>query len=149
MCYVLPCNRPEFRQGVLSGDGWRLARDGETQHPGGLNWYNDATGEHVLVPAIWYNLPGSRYAETLRYNAARSDECAAHKEVEGKAWSAGEAAQNRRQARRLRAMAMLCDRSPGLPAGHIDFRGLNDPTTPHDVEDSTVAAIEAEARGHG
>lgn len=146
MAYVLPCDRPEFRQGVPSGDGWRLARDGEVQHSGGLNWYNDATGEHVLAPAIWYNLPGSRYAETLRYNAARSDESATHKEAEGKPWSSGEAQHMRRQARRLRAMAVLCDRSPDLPASHIDFRGLNDPTTPRDVEDSTVAAIEVEAR---
>lgn len=146
MAYVLPCNRPEFRQGVPKGDGWRLARDGEPQHPGGVNWINDATGEHVLAPAIWYNLPGSRYAESLRYNADRSDECADRKEAEGAPWSAGEVEHFRRQARRLRAMALLCDRHPDIPASHIEFRGLSDPTTPRHVEDSTVARIEAEPR---
>lgn len=144
MSYVLPCNRPEFRQGVPSGGNWRLAGDGEPQHPGGINWINADTGEHVFCPAIWYNLPAASYAKSLRYGAERSDECAAHKEAEGKPWSARDAAQNRRQARRLRAMAMLCDRSPDIPASHIDFRGLDDPTTPRDVEDSTVAAIELE-----
>lgn len=128
MIYILPCNRPEFRQSVPKGEGWRLARDGETLHPGGLNWYNDASREHVLVPAIWYNLPASDYAKGLRFYAESNDECAAFKDREGKPWSAGDAARNRQQAKRLRAMAMLCDRLPGSPAGSIDFRGLSDPS---------------------
>lgn len=145
MTYILPCNLPNFRQSAPRGAEWRFVEEGNPHRAAQVTWRNIQTGETVVCPAIWYNLPGSRYAKSLRYNAERSDECAAHKEAEGKPWSAGEVLHLRRQARRLRAMALLCGRSPDAPASHIDFRGLDDPTTPRDVEDSTVAAIEAEA----
>lgn len=149
MAYVLPCNLPNFQQSAPRGDGWRLVDNEDPRHVAALTWHNAETGESIVCPSIWYNAPASSYARSLRYSAERSDECAARKDEEGKPWSASEAEHFRRQARRLRAMAMLCDRSPDAPAGSIDFRGLSDPTTPRNVEDSTVAAIEAEARDHG
>lgn len=140
MDYVLPCNLPNFQQNAPDGAGWKVDKSAGHQ----MTWRNESTGESIVCPAIWYNLPASDYAKGLRFNAARSDECAAHKDSEGKPWSLSDAERNRQQARRLRAMALLCDRKPDIPAGNIDFRGLDDPTTPRDVEAATVAAIEAE-----
>ncbi|AMX93681.1 MULTISPECIES: hypothetical protein [Mesorhizobium] len=141
--YILPCNLPNFDQSAPRGEGWRIASNDEPQHAGVLTWLNPATGESVVCPSIWYNLPAVRYAVSLRYDAERNDESAVRKDSEGMAWSAGEAVRSRRQARRLRAMALLCDRNPAIPAGNIDFRGLSDPITPPDVELATVEAIEA------
>jgi len=146
MGYVLPCDLPNFQQSAPRGEGWQLVPNVDPRHETALTWRNAETGESVVCPAIWYNAPASSYATGLRFSAARSDESAARVEAEGKPWSANEAEHMRRQARRLRAMALLCDRSPAAPAGAIDFRGLSDPMTSRDVEDSTVAAIEAEAR---
>lgn len=142
MAYVLPCNLPNFQQSAPRGDGWELVSNDDPRHIAALTWRNATTGESIVCPSIWYNAPARIYAIGLRYNAERSGESAAHKDAEGKPWSAREADHMRRQARRLRAMAMLCDRSPDVPAGSVDFRGLSDPTIPRDAEDSTVAAIE-------
>lgn len=137
--YILPCNLPNFQQSAPRGDDWRHIPSAVHQ----MTWANEKTGETVVCPSIWYNLPAADYAKGLRYNAERNDECAAYKDKEGKPWSADEAARNRQQARRLRAMALLCDRNPNAPAGSIDFRGLSDPSTPRDIEAATVEAIEA------
>ncbi|MBX4911446.1 hypothetical protein HJA82_29470 [Rhizobium bangladeshense] len=91
----------------------------------------------------WYNLTPAEYAKGLRYNADRQDECARRKDDEGKPWSAHDAARSRRQARRLRAMAKLCDLSQEERAGKVDFRRLHDPTVPIEEEDRVVAEIEA------
>lgn len=90
---------------------------------------------------MWYDLTPADYAKGLRYGAERSDESAARRLAEGKPWSPHDAAYMRRQARRLRAMAMLCDRSTATRAGDVDFRRLNDPSVPREQEDATVAEI--------
>lgn len=91
---------------------------------------------------MWYDLTPASYAESLRYSAERSDESAMRHAAEGKPWSPGEADHFRRQARRLRAMALLCDRSTAARAGEIDFRRLSDPTRSREEEDRIVAEIE-------
>lgn len=139
MSYVPLCNLPNFTQSV-PGDGvWRLKPD--SAH-GGLTWENVETGASVAVPSIWYNQPGRTYANSLRYNAERSEESAKRLDNEPHAWSRRDADYMHHQARRLRAMALLCDRHPEKPAGHIDFRGLSDPTTPRHLEAEICAAIE-------
>ncbi|TPI86407.1 hypothetical protein [Mesorhizobium sp. B2-8-9] len=146
--YILACNLPNFQQSAPRGDAWKLAPNDDPRHVSALTWNNAETGESIVCPSIWYNAPAASYARSLRYGAERNDECAAYKATENKPWSAREAEANRHQARRLRAMALLCDRTPDAPAGSIDFRGLSDPTTPHDIETATIAAIEAEALSH-
>lgn len=91
---------------------------------------------------MWYDLPPSEYAKGLRFRADRNDESATRKEAEGKPWSTADASHFRRQARRLRAMATLCDRSNSASAGDVDFRRLSDPTLPRDDEDTVVSDIE-------
>lgn len=91
---------------------------------------------------MWYDMTPASYAEGLRLSAIGSDECAARKATEGKPWSAYDADFYRRQARRLRAMALLCDRSTAARAGEIDFRRLSDPTHSREDEDRVVAEIE-------
>ena len=98
---------------------------------------------------MWYDLTPDQYAEFLRYSAERSDRSALRIEAENKPWSAGDAHRMRRQARRLRAMALLCDAADAGRVGYVDMRRLNDPTCPRDLEDETVAAIEAEFGGTG
>lgn len=104
----------------------------------------------------WYNLTPAQYAEGLRYNAKRNEEratrldqeaCMAREDSSRPFYSrkeelADNAAFARRQARRLRAMATLCDLSAAERAGKVDFRRLDDPTCPRDLEDATVAEIE-------
>lgn len=141
--YTLPCDLPNFQQSAPRGDGWQIAPNHDPRHDSALTWQNSATGESIVCPAIWYNAPASSYAATLRYNAESSDRSAARMEADSKSWSASDAEHMRRQARRLRAMAMLCDRNPTVPAGAIDMRGLSNPGTPRDVEAATVEAIEA------
>lgn len=92
---------------------------------------------------MWYDLAPRDYAKGLRFKADRSDECAACRLAESKPWSPGEAMHFTRQARRLRAMALLCDRSEAATAGDMDFRGLHDPTLPREEEDRVIAEIEA------
>lgn len=140
MTYIPLYALPDFQQSIPSDGVWTC----QGSFNSGLKWESE-TGQTVTVPHIWYNSPSSTYADGLRYNAARNDECAAYKDSEDKAWSAGDAERNRRQARRLRAMAMLCDRSPNMPAGKIDFRGLNDPTRSSEQEIAAIEQIEAEA----
>lgn len=153
MAYVLPCNLPNFQQSAPRGPEWQFVEEGSPHRAGQVTWRNVETGETIVCPAVWYTFPGSRYAATLRWNAERSEESARRKLQEDvpeslrtvKPWDIHDAADMRRQARRLRAMAMICDRSPDAPAGSIDFRGLSDPSTPRDVEIATIEAIEREA----
>lgn len=142
MTYIAPCDLPNFRQSVPSDGTWRLVPNGDPRHQANLTWENIDTGETVVVPHIWYNSRAAAYAASLRYGADRSNESAARQEQEGKPWSSREAERMREQSRRLRAMAILCDRNPDVPASRIDFRGLSDPITPRDVEIATVEAIE-------
>lgn len=142
--YVLFCNLPNFQQSAPRGDEWRVDPDAARQ----MTWRNQETGETIVCPSIWYNLPAASYAEELRFNAYRNDECAAFKDSEGKPWSKSDAAYNRHQARRLRAMALLCDRAPHAAAGSIDFRGLSDPTTPRETEIRMIEEIEKECGAH-
>ncbi|WP_269581934.1 hypothetical protein [Roseibium sp. Sym1] len=140
MAYTPLYQQPGFRQSVPSEGTWQhVPKDGF----GGITWRNADTGETVVCPVIWYTLPGKTYATSLRFNAVRAEQSAERREAEGMPWSAGDAEKMRQDARRLRAMAMLCDRSPDYPAGSIDFRGLSDPTTPKDVQDTIVTDIEA------
>lgn len=90
---------------------------------------------------MWYNLTPAEYAESLRYSAERSDRSAAHLMAQGKPWSHLESAHMERQARRLRAMAALCDLSTATRAGAVDFRRLSDPTLDRETESATVAEI--------
>lgn len=85
----------------------------------------------------------AEYAKGLRYGAERSDASAARMQADSKPWSPYEVAYFKRAARRLRAMAALCDRSTCSCAGGVDFRRLNDPTIPREVEDAVVLEIEA------
>lgn len=142
MPYVAPCDLPNFRQSVPSEGTWRLVPNGDPRHQANLTWENAETGETVVVPHIWYNSRASAYAASLRYGAEISDENAKRQEQEGKPWSRMEADRMRRQSRRLRAMATLCDRNPDLPSSRIDFRGLSNPITPTDAEIAIVEAIE-------
>ena len=147
MAYIAAYQHPGFDQTGPSGPDWerrQTDRDGRT-YWGALIYANRVTGEERVAPSIWYNLSPAEYAKGLRFNAERSDESAAYKDAEGKPWSPAEAARSRRQARRLRAMATLCDRSDALRAGDVDFRRLNDPSLSADAEADTVAQIELEA----
>jgi hypothetical protein len=91
----------------------------------------------------WYDLPPKEYARGLCYAADRSDESAGSKEAEGKSWSRDDAARYRRQARRLRAIATLCDRSDAAKAGTVDFLGLSDPAQSREAEMMAIAKAEA------
>lgn len=94
------------------------------------------------VPGAWYDQPPAGYAKGLRYGADRSDECARRKREEGKPWSAYDAERFERQARRLRAMALLCERSTATRAGDVDFLGMSDPTRTREAEDAAIAQAE-------
>ena len=89
----------------------------------------------------WYDLQPSDYARGLRYSADRSDECATRQMADGKPWSGYEVERFHRQARRLRAMALLCDRSTAARAGDIDFLGLMNPAQSREDEDAAIASI--------
>ncbi len=95
--------------------------------------------------SAWYDLTPVQYAIGCRYKADRSDEVATYKTTEGKPWSRYDEELFRRQARRLRAMATLCDRSTATSAGDVDFLRLNDPTLDPEDEDAAIAKINSEA----
>lgn len=132
---------PNFCQCLPAGN-WRLIEKSDPRYSGRHEWENLDDGSTLVVPAIWYNLAASVYAVSLRWNADRNEEFARNVETEGKPWSRSQAESQRHQARRLRAIATLCDREPTQPAGHVDFRGLSDPTTSREMEIATIEAIE-------
>lgn len=127
-----------FAQGVPRGEGWKRIGSG-----GGKLLFANAAGDRLAVPAVWYNFSPAERARAIRWNAERCDECAAHHDAEAKPWSPNDAAFWRRQARRLRAMAKLCDLSTAETAGEVDFRGLDNPGTSQAAEDETIREIEA------
>lgn len=98
--------------------------------------------EQKLTLGAWYDQTPGAYAESLRYSAERSEKTAERKAAEGKPWSDYESEGFRRQARRLRAMAVFCDRSSATRAGNVDFRGLQYPDTSREIEDAAIAAAE-------
>lgn len=92
---------------------------------------------------MWYDLPPSEYAKSLRYGAKRCEEQAKRHAAESKPWSAHEAARSLHAARRLQAMAMLCDKSTADAAGDVDFLGMNDASQPEAEEAHAIALAEA------
>lgn len=91
---------------------------------------------------MWYDQPPIEYAKGLRYNADRSDETADRCEKEGKPWSQSEVEHFRRAARRLRAMALLCDRSRATRAGDVNFLGMSSPAQTNEELDSILHQLE-------
>jgi hypothetical protein len=91
----------------------------------------------------WYDLPPADYATSLRYQAQRCDDLAVRAKAEGNPWGGANAAHCRRQARRLRAMAKLCQLATVERAGEIDFRELNHPDLRNDRADRIIKEIEA------
>lgn len=90
-----------------------------------------------------FNSPASEHAKYLRFAAENSDRSAQRHREQGKPWSEGEAKYMDRQARRLRAMALLCDANPTARTGDINFMRLTDPSLPQEDEQIIVAEIEA------
>jgi len=138
--YAAAYQHPNFAQALPVGPAWEYVGC----ECGCLLYRDLSSGAQALVPAIWYNLPPADYAKTLRFNAERSDECAAHRRKEAKPWATHEAATFERQARRLRAMALLCDRSPAPCAGQVEFLGLNDPSQSREAEAMAIEHAEAQ-----
>lgn len=91
---------------------------------------------------MWYDASPAEYAKTLLYGAERSERSARHYDTEGKPWSPREAEYMRRQARRLRAMATLCEASKATRAGDVDFLGMSDPR--QSIEELERAIAKAE-----
>lgn len=95
---------------------------------------------------MWYEQSPSSYAKGLRYGADRSDESAKRYDVSTDRYAPREAIWMRAQARRLRAMALLCDESNALTAGDIDFHNLHDPSVPKLKEWKIILHIERAAK---
>lgn len=98
---------------------------------------------------MWYDQTPASYAGYLRYAADRNDGRAAFHDADGKPWSPYEADRARRTARRLRAMALLCDAATAPAMSGVDLRRLHDPALSREEEDATVQAIEEEAAAQG
>lgn len=96
--------------------------------------------------SAWYDLTPADYATGLRYYAERSDVQASRIGAEGKPWSADNAERSRRQAHRLRAMALLCDISTAATAGEVDFLGMTNPSQATTDETDAIAKASALAR---
>jgi hypothetical protein len=92
---------------------------------------------------MWYNLTPSEYAVTLHWYAARSDEGADAQDKLDVSWGPRTAERLRHQARRLRAMAMLCERSVLSQAGDVDFHDLHSPALTREQEVAIIEEIEA------
>lgn len=75
----------------------------------------------------WWNLTPTEYAKGLRFGAERSGESAARMRAQGRTYSEHDAHHLERQARRLRAMALLCDVAKCATAGAVDFLGMANP----------------------
>lgn len=92
---------------------------------------------------MWYDLTPAKYAEGLLWNAQRCDESAAYKRTEGRPWSEGEAQRSERNAKRLRAMAMLCAISTAERVGNVDFLDMDNPAQTREAEAAAIAKAEA------
>lgn len=93
--------------------------------------------------AMWYDLTPANYAKGLRFNADRCDQQAEHHRNDSRAWSPYEEERAVRNARRLRAMAILCDVATVDRAGEVDFLGMQCPAQTREEEDAAVACAEA------
>ena len=89
---------------------------------------------------MWYDMAPAQYASGLQFYAERNEEAAFYKDREGKPWSVGEAARNRRTARRLRAMAKIAENSTAIRAGDVDFLGMQNPSQTLEEEEAAIAA---------
>jgi len=99
---------------------------------------------------MWYDMPPKEYAKSCRYSAERSDASATRIRAEIQAtWrdkpplrGEDEAKYFDRQARRCRAMALLCENSDAKRAGDVDFKGLDRPEQNLDIQLKVIKAIE-------
>ena len=91
-----------------------------------------------------YDLPPAEMARALRSNAQDNLDLAKKKSRSQDEWIRKDAPKSERTARRLNAMAMLCDMSTAATYGGVQMRGLDDASQPKAVEDLVVAQIEAE-----
>jgi len=94
---------------------------------------------------MWYDQTPAEYAHTLRWYAARDDESVAARRAAPGHHFEHDIRHTERQARRLRAMALLCDRSTAATAGDMDFRGLMNPGNSWEHEEAVISQIEKEA----
>lgn len=92
---------------------------------------------------MWYDQTPANYAKGLRWDADRNDERAAHHRTQNEPWSPGDVVFAMRAARRLRAMAILCDHSTEERAGGVDMLGMDRPEQTREDEDRAVATAEA------
>jgi hypothetical protein len=140
MAYRMLCSEPDFCQSVPDGE-WTRAPELDIR--GCRRYRNAETGLTVLVPVIWYNLTPKEEAAQLRYHAENSERSAARMRAARSGYSEHDARDMDRQARRLRAMAILADRSPASTAGKVDWMGLGDPSRSLESEAAAVAYAEA------
>lgn len=95
-----------------------------------------------MSEATWADDPPKEYAKLCRFMAERSTRSAARQRAEAKPWSEGEAKYFDLQARRCRAMALLCENSKAERAGDIDFRGLDRPELDLETQLRVIESIE-------
>lgn len=90
------------------------------------------------------------HARALRYQAGRSEAAAAEKRAHPRnAWSHSDAEDLEHSAKRMRAMALLCDMAPAdTPSGRIDYRGLDRSDLGYRREGEIIAQVEAEEAQH-
>jgi hypothetical protein len=95
-----------------------------------------------MSKATWADDPPKEYAKLCRSAAERSTKSASRQRAEAKPWSEGEAKYFDQQARRCRAMALLCENSKAERAGDIDFRGLDKPELDLETQIQVIESIE-------
>jgi len=95
-----------------------------------------------MQATAWYDRTPAERAKGLRYAADESERCAKFLASIGD----DRAERYVRQARRLRAMAILCDHSKATKAAHVDFLGMTEPSQTREQEDKAVAKAERLAR---
>ena len=91
---------------------------------------------------LWYDTPPKEYAKLYHAAARRSKESAARQQAEAKPWSEGEIKNFVRQARRLRAMALLCENSEAKRVGDVYFMGLDRPDFGPEIELEIIEVVE-------